>query len=109
MYFYGPPHIAGHKQDDQLEHTYNSYVRIRDVPEDLPEAMNDREKWREMLVARHDDDTDNIIIAEIITLISLTLRNHISNKLTENLIMQFLLSIFKLIDKTIGLDVTIIG
>ena len=26
-------------------------------PEDLPEAMNDREKWREM-VARHDDDDD---------------------------------------------------
>ena len=27
----GPPHMAGQKQDDQLEHTYNSYVRIRDV------------------------------------------------------------------------------
>ena len=48
MYSYGPPHMAGKKQDDQLEHTYSSYVRKRDVdPEDLPEAMNDREKWRE--------------------------------------------------------------
>ena len=28
-------------------HTYSSYVRIRDVAlEDLPEAMNDREKWQ---------------------------------------------------------------
>ena len=38
--------MAEQKQDDQLEHTYNSYVRIRDVAlEDFPEAMNDREKW----------------------------------------------------------------
>ena len=27
----GPPHMAQQKQDDQLEHTYSSYVRIRDV------------------------------------------------------------------------------
>ena len=26
-----PPHMAEQKQDDQLEHTYSSYVRIRDV------------------------------------------------------------------------------
>ena len=32
--------MAGQKQDDQHEHTGCS-------PEDLPEAMNDREKWRE--------------------------------------------------------------
>ena len=36
-------------------------------PEDLPEAMNDREKWREkvrlsVLVIRHDDDDYNIAI-----------------------------------------------
>ena len=31
MYSYGPPHIAKQKQDDQLEHTYSSYVRIWDV------------------------------------------------------------------------------
>ena len=29
MYYYGPPHIAEQKQDDQLEHTYSR--RIRDV------------------------------------------------------------------------------
>ena len=33
-------------------------------PEDLPEAMNDREKWRErsgisVLAVRHDDDDDD--------------------------------------------------
>ena len=31
MYSYGPPHMAKQKQDDQLEHAYSSYVRIRDV------------------------------------------------------------------------------
>ena len=36
-------------------------------PEDLPEAMNDREKWREnsrisVLAARHDDDDEVVII-----------------------------------------------
>ena len=27
----GPPHMAVQKQDDQDEHTFSSYVRIRDV------------------------------------------------------------------------------
>ena len=31
MYSYGPPHMAGQKQDNQHEHTFSSYVRIRDV------------------------------------------------------------------------------
>ena len=31
MYSYGPPHMAGQKQDDQLKHSFSSYVRIRDV------------------------------------------------------------------------------
>ena len=48
LYSYGPPHMAKQKQDEQLEHTYSSYVRDTGcIPEDLPEAMNDREKWRE--------------------------------------------------------------
>ena len=39
MYSYGPPYMAEQKQDDQLEHTYSSYVRIRDVAhKDLPEG-----------------------------------------------------------------------
>ena len=39
--------MSKQKQDDQLEHTYSSYVRTGCNPEDLPEAMNNREKWRE--------------------------------------------------------------
>ena len=35
MYSYGHPHMPGQKQDTGCS------------PEDLPEAMNDREKWRE--------------------------------------------------------------
>ena len=31
MYSYGPPHIVKQKQDDQLKHTFSSYVRVRDV------------------------------------------------------------------------------
>ncbi len=30
MYSYGPPHMAVQKQDNQLEHTFSSYVRIYD-------------------------------------------------------------------------------
>ena len=46
MYSYGPPHMAEQKQDDQ------KYIQqlCEDTgcsPEDLPEEMNDREKWRE--------------------------------------------------------------
>ena len=34
--------MAGQKPDDQLEHIYCSYVRIRGCsPEDLPEVMNE--------------------------------------------------------------------
>ena len=29
--FMDPPHITEQKQDDQLEHTYSSCVRTRDV------------------------------------------------------------------------------
>ena len=48
MYSYGPTHMAEQKQDGQLESTYRSYVSIRDVAlKNLPEAMNDREKWQE--------------------------------------------------------------
>ena len=35
MYSYWPPHMAEQKQDDQLEHTYSSYVRIRDVAQKI--------------------------------------------------------------------------
>ena len=41
MYSYGPRHMAEQKQDDQL------CKDTRCSPEDLPETMKDREKWRE--------------------------------------------------------------
>ena len=61
MYSHGPPYMDELKQDDQLEHTYIQQLCVDTGcrPEDLPEAMNDREKWRErgsgisVLAARH--------------------------------------------------------
>ena len=62
MYSYRPPHMAKQKQDDQLEHTYSSYVMIQDV--DLNTCQR---RWTigrsgkrgpgiSVLAARHDDD-----------------------------------------------------
>ena len=62
MYFYGPPHMAKHKLDDQLEHTYSSYVRIRDVALKTCQKRcmigrsGERGSGISVLVARHDDD-----------------------------------------------------
>ena len=62
MYSYGPPHMAGQKQYDQLEHTYSSYVRIRDVALKtcqrrwMTRRSGERGSGISMLVARHDDD-----------------------------------------------------
>ena len=60
-----PPHMAEQKQDDQLEHTYSSYVRIRDVA-----LKTCRKRWTigrsgergsgiSKLAAWHDDDDDD--------------------------------------------------
>ena len=61
MYSYGPLHMTGQKQDDQLEHTFSSYVRI-------PEALKTcQRRWKvgrsgergsgiSVLAARHDVD-----------------------------------------------------
>ena len=62
MYFYGPPYIAVQKQDDQHEHAFSSYVRIRDV--DLKTCLGrwmigrsgERGSGISVLPARHDDD-----------------------------------------------------
>ena len=67
MYSYGPPHTAEQKQDDQLEHTYSSYVRIQDVA--LKTCLR---RWTigksgkrgsgiSVLVAQHDDDDCTVI------------------------------------------------
>ena len=58
----GPPHMAEQKQDDQLEHTYSSYVRIPDVALKTCQRRwtigrsGERGSVISMLAARHDDD-----------------------------------------------------
>ena len=65
MYSYGPPHMAVQKQDDQHEHTFSSYVRIRDVVQKTcPRRWTigksgERGSGISVLPARHDDDDDN--------------------------------------------------
>ena len=64
MYSYGPPHMAKQKQDDQLEHTYSSYVRIRDVALKTCQKRwmigrsGERGSGISVLAARHDDGDD---------------------------------------------------
>ena len=64
MYYYGPPHMAVQKQDDQLEHTYSSYVRIRDVTLKTWQKRwmigrsGERGSGISVLAVRHDDDDD---------------------------------------------------
>ena len=65
MYSYGPPHMAELKQDDQLEHTYSSYVRIRDVGQKTCQRRwtigksGERGSGISVLAVRHDDDDDD--------------------------------------------------
>ena len=62
MYSYGPPHMAGQKQDDQLKHTFSSYVRIQDVALKTCQRRwtigrsGERGSGISVLVTRHDDD-----------------------------------------------------
>ena len=67
MYSYGLPHKAGKKQDDQHEHTFSSYVRIRDVA-----LKTCQRRWTtgksgkrgsgiSVPEARHDDDDDVVL------------------------------------------------
>ena len=64
-YSYGPPHMAKQKQDDQFEHTYSSYVRIRDVALKTCQrrwtigGSGERGSGISVLVAQHDDDDSN--------------------------------------------------
>ena len=66
MYSCGPLHMANQKQNDQLEHSYSSYVMIWDVI-----LKTCRRRWMigrhgerrseiSVLAARHDDDDDDI-------------------------------------------------
>ena len=65
MYSYGPPHIAVQKQDDQHEHTFSNYVRIRDVVQKTClrrwtiGKSGERGSGISVLPAQHDDDDDD--------------------------------------------------
>ena len=69
MYSYGPPHIARRKQDDQLEHTYSSCVRIRDVALKTCQRRwmigrsGERGSGISVLAARDDDDEEDMYAA----------------------------------------------
>ena len=71
MYSYGPPHMAGQKQDDQLELTYSSYVRTQDVTLKTCQRRwmigrsGERGSGISVLAARLDDDDDDVIKARI--------------------------------------------
>ena len=66
MYSYGFPHMAAQKQDDQLERTFSSYVRIQVVV--LKTYLGrwtigrsgERGSGISVLPARYDDDDDEI-------------------------------------------------
>ena len=84
MYFNGPSHMV--EQDDQLEHTYSSYVRIRDAF-----LKTCRRRWTigrsgekgsgiSVLAARHDDD-DIIFQKKYLISLSNNLTNSHSNDL----------------------------
>ena len=91
MYSYGPPHMAEQKQDDQLEHTYSSYVRIRDVT-----LKTCRRRWTtgrsgergsgiSVLAVRHDDDDLSITVIFIYAIIidSWFVPNHFVSKVVK--------------------------
>ena len=57
------PHMAVQKQDDQHEHTFRNYVRIRDVVQTCIRRWTigkscERGSGISVLPARHDDDND---------------------------------------------------
>ena len=66
-----PPHMAVQKQDDQHEHTFNNYVRIRDVVQKTClkrwtiGKSGERGSGISVLPARHDDDDDDSTVKYI--------------------------------------------
>ena len=66
MYSYGSPHKAKQKQDDQLEHTYSSSMRIQDVALKTCQRRwtigksGERGSGISVPAARHDDDDETL-------------------------------------------------
>ena len=91
MCSYGTLHMANQKQDDQLEHSYSSYVMIRDG---TPKTC--RRRWMigrrgergsgiSVLAARHDDDDEIQIHTGEQPYFHLTGHNCISTKAARTL------------------------
>ena len=65
--------MAEQKQDDQHEHTFSNYVRIRDVVQKTCQRQwtigksGERGSGISVLPARHDDDDDDINNPAILT------------------------------------------
>ena len=63
--------MAEQKQNDQLEHTYSSYVRIRDVALKTCQKRwtigrsGERRSGIYVLAALHDDDDDDLLECQI--------------------------------------------
>ena len=72
MYSYGPPHMAGQKQDDQHEHTFSSYVRIWNVALKTCQRrwtigkIGERGSGISVLVARHDEHFEVVFLLKYI-------------------------------------------
>ena len=87
MYSYGSPHMAEQKQDDQLEYSYSSCVRIRDVALKTSQRRwmigrsGERVSGISVLAARHDDDDDDDDDDDEIML---DIHQRYTNKLNEN-------------------------
>ena len=100
MYSYGSPHMAAQKQDDQLERTFSSYVRIQVVV--LKTYLGrwtigrsgERGSGISVLPARYDDDDDDISydiwIEFYIGMLSTLIKNHVLKLLfCENWVISF--------------------
>ena len=67
MYSYGPPLMAEQKKDDQLEHKYSSYVKIRDVVQKTCQRRwaigksGERGSGITVLAAQHYDDLNCLL------------------------------------------------
>ena len=94
MYSHGPPHMAEQKQDDQLEPTYSSYVRIQDVALKTWQRRwtigrsGERGSGISVLALRHEDD-DNDDHCEFFTSsfghdLSLESKRQVSSDLPES-------------------------
>ena len=109
-------HMAEQKQDDQLEHTYSSYVRIRDVVLKSCQRRwtigksGERVSGISVLAARHDDDDDGFSRIKCIHLVwkwdvlNCNTENNFTKRvqLTPKLFGSVTVSLFKGISTFVG-------